>query len=195
MHPPPAAKHAPQTAHTPPQLPDSLPASTPHTIPTTLAPQICFARYCLPGLEPQTRKLFEVCRINGLPIFTFCNKMDRPSLAPLELCDQIEKEFKLQTYAVNWPIGSGDRFKGVYHRPLKQVHLFQKVASGSKEAQLLVLSADDPGLAAAIGDQELYEQMVEARSSELQGSHSLALCMSAHALSTCRKANSETGDK
>lgn len=69
------------------------------------------------GLEPQTRKLFEVCRLNGLPIFTFCNKMDRPSLEPLELLDQIEKEFELPTYAVNWPIGSGDTFRGVYHRP------------------------------------------------------------------------------
>ena len=49
------------------------------------------------GLEPQTRKLFEVCRRNGLPTFTFCNKMDRPALDPLDLLDQIEKEFNLAT--------------------------------------------------------------------------------------------------
>ena len=83
------------------------------------------------GLEPQTRKLFEVCRLNGLPIFTFCNKMDRPALEPLELLDQIEREFDLPTYAVNWPIGSGDTFKGVYHRPMREVHLFDKDASAT----------------------------------------------------------------
>ena len=61
-----------------------------------------------------------MCRLNGLPIFTFCNKLDRPSLEPLELLDQIEREFDLPTYAVNWPIGSGDAFKGVYHRPTRE---------------------------------------------------------------------------
>lgn len=63
------------------------------------------------GLEPQTRKLFEVCRLRNLPLFTFCNKMDRPALAPYEIMDQIEAEFGLQTYPVLWPIGDGDRFK------------------------------------------------------------------------------------
>ncbi|HAA29123.1 MAG TPA: peptide chain release factor 3, partial [Cyanobacteria bacterium UBA8553] len=52
------------------------------------------------GLEPQTRKLFEVCRMRRLPIFTFVNKMDRPGREPLELLDEIEKELGLQTYAV-----------------------------------------------------------------------------------------------
>jgi peptide chain release factor 3 len=61
------------------------------------------------GLEPQTRKLFEVCRMRKLPVFTFMNKLDRPAKEPLELLDEIEKEFGLETYPVNWPIGSGDR--------------------------------------------------------------------------------------
>ncbi|MFM6154919.1 MAG: GTP-binding protein, partial [Sphaerospermopsis kisseleviana] len=64
------------------------------------------------GLEPQTRKLFEVCKLRGIPIFTFVNKLDRPGREPIELLDEIEQELKLQTYAVNWPIGMGDRFKG-----------------------------------------------------------------------------------
>lgn len=72
------------------------------------------------GIEPQTRKLFSVARMRNLPIFTFCNKLDRPSLAPLDIIDQLEKEFGLQSYPVNWPIGSGDRFVGVYHRPTKE---------------------------------------------------------------------------
>jgi peptide chain release factor 3 len=109
------------------------------------------------GLEPQTRKLFEVCRMNGLPVFTFINKMDRPALAPLELLDQIEKEFGLATYPVNWPIGSGDRFRGVYHRPTRQLCLFTKVASGSREATVVVMAADDPK-AKELMDADLYQQ-------------------------------------
>jgi bacterial peptide chain release factor 3 (bRF-3) len=62
------------------------------------------------GLEPQTRKLFEVCKLRNLPIFTFFNKLDRPSREPLDLLDEIERELGLQTYPVNWPIGTGDRF-------------------------------------------------------------------------------------
>ena len=61
------------------------------------------------GLEPQTRKLFEVCRMRQLPLFTFCNKMDRPALTPYEIMDQIESEFNLESYPVLWPIGDGDR--------------------------------------------------------------------------------------
>ncbi|MGL4884497.1 MAG: GTP-binding protein, partial [Waterburya sp.] len=60
------------------------------------------------GLEPQTRKLFEVCQLRSLPIFTFVNKLDRPGREAFELIDEIEQELGLQTYAVNWPIGMGD---------------------------------------------------------------------------------------
>jgi peptide chain release factor 3 len=95
------------------------------------------------GLEPQTRKLFEVCQMRGLPIFTFINKMDRPGRHPLELLDEIEQELGLKTYPVNWPIGSGDRFKGVYDRRQKQIHLFERQAHGSQEALDQVLNLDD----------------------------------------------------
>ena len=57
------------------------------------------------GIEDRTRKLFEVCRMRMLPIFTFCNKMDRPSLSPFEIIDQLESEFKLECVPMNWPIG------------------------------------------------------------------------------------------
>ena len=120
------------------------------------------------GLEPQTRKLFEVCRLNGLPIFTFCNKMDRPALEPLELLDQIESEFNLPTYAVNWPIGSGDTFKGVYHRPRREVHLFNAEAKDGKAKKgedkstkgLEVISVDDAKLESVIGA-ELHARLME----------------------------------
>lgn len=61
--------------------------------------------YC--SIEPQTRKLFAVARLRGLPVFTFVNKMDRPALNGFEIIEQLEKEFNLQSYPVTWPIGSG----------------------------------------------------------------------------------------
>ena len=69
----------------------------------------------------QTRKLFEVAHLRRLPLFTFVNKMDRPALSPFEIIDQIENEFGLVCSPVLWPIGSGDRFKGVLDRTNNQV--------------------------------------------------------------------------
>ncbi|EKV01907.1 peptide chain release factor 3 [Leptolyngbya sp. PCC 7375] len=113
------------------------------------------------GLEPQTRKLFEVCKMRGLPIFTFFNKLDRPGQEPLALLDEIEKELELFTYAVNWPIGMGDRFKGVFDRRKKQVHLFERSAHGSKAAMETVLEWGDPRIEELIGDDDVYGQFLE----------------------------------
>ncbi|NEZ59674.1 peptide chain release factor 3 [Adonisia turfae] len=113
------------------------------------------------GLEPQTRKLFEVCKMRGLPIFTFFNKLDRPGQEPLALLDEIEKELELFTYAVNWPIGMGDRFKGVFDRRKKQVHLFERSAHGSKAATETVLEWGDPRIEELIGDDDVYGQFLE----------------------------------
>ncbi len=110
------------------------------------------------GLEPQTRKLFEVCKMRELPIFTFVNKLDRPGREPLELLDEIEQELGLQTYAVNWPIGTGDRFKGVFDRHQRKVHLFERTAHGKKEATDTVMDLDDPRLKEIL-DRELFEQL------------------------------------
>ncbi len=112
------------------------------------------------GLEPQTRKLFEVCKMRSLPIFTFINKMDRPGRDPLELLDEIEQELGLKPYAVNWPIGMGDRFKGVYDRRRQQIHLFQRSAHGSREAAETVIQLGDPRIEELL-DQELYYQLKE----------------------------------
>ncbi|HEY9619000.1 MAG TPA: peptide chain release factor 3 [Crinalium sp.] len=112
------------------------------------------------GLEPQTRKLFEVCRMRALPIFTFFNKMDRPARDPLELMDEIERELGLQTYAVNWPIGMGDRFKGVYDRRKKQIHLFERSAHGSREAIDTVVDLGDPRIEDLL-EKDLYYQLKE----------------------------------
>ncbi len=109
------------------------------------------------GLEPQTRKLFEVCKMRQLPIFTFINKLDRPGREPLDLLDEIEKELGLQTYAVNWPIGSGDRFQGVFDRHQQKIHLFERTAHGKKEAAETLFELDDPRLSQLI-EPELYRQ-------------------------------------
>ena len=78
------------------------------------------------GVEAQTRKLFKVCAMRGVPIFTFINKMDREARDPYELLEDIENELGIGTYAVNWPIGSGKRFKGVYDRMDDQVDVYKR---------------------------------------------------------------------
>ena len=101
------------------------------------------------GLEPQTRKLFEVCRMRRIPIFTFINKMDRPGREPLELLDEIEQELGLACWPVNWPIGSGDRFRGVIDRRSQQVVLFERAERG-KQSNERRLDATDPELATLV---------------------------------------------
>lgn len=112
------------------------------------------------GLEPQTRKLFEVCRLRGLPIFTFVNKLDRPGREPLDLLDEIEQELGLQTYAVNWPIGMGDRFKGVFDRRTQQIHLFERSSHGAFEAKDTVMDLGDPRIEDLL-EADLYYQLKE----------------------------------
>jgi peptide chain release factor 3 len=112
------------------------------------------------GLEPQTRKLFEVCQMRSLPIFTFVNKLDRPGREALELLDEIEQELGLQTYPLNWPIGMGDRFKGVFDRRQQQIHLFERRAHGSQAAGETVIALGDPKIEEYL-EQDLYYQLKE----------------------------------
>lgn len=114
------------------------------------------------GLEPQTRKLFAVCRLRKLPLFTFVNKMDRPALGPYEIMDQIETEFGLESHPILWPIGDGDRFKGVLDRVSGSVHLFRKaIKRGGKAETFAVSMEDQEELRSAIDDDELYEKLLE----------------------------------
>ncbi len=112
------------------------------------------------GIEPQTLKLFEVCKLRQLPIFTFINKMDRPSQEPLALLDEIEGTLKLTPYAMNWPIGSGDLFKGVYDRCTGEIHVFERQAHGQKAAKLKVAHLGDPVLMDWLSS-DLYYQLKE----------------------------------
>jgi peptide chain release factor 3 len=111
------------------------------------------------GLEPQTRKLFEVCRLRRVPIFTFINKMDRPGREPLELIDEIESELGLTCWPVNWPIGSGDRFRGVIDRRSQQLILFQRAERG-RQSEEQVLSVAEARASGAV-EAELLDQALE----------------------------------
>ena len=114
------------------------------------------------GLEPQTRKLFQVCRLRQLPLFTFVNKLDRPALTPYEIMDQIEAEFGLETHPVLWPIGDGDRFKGVLDRQENVVHLYQRAEKRGGKAEVVQIPLEDAErLQAALKDDELYEKLCE----------------------------------
>src|SRR5271154_3696866 len=82
------------------------------------------------GVETQTRKLFEVCRLRGIPVMTFINKMDLPGRDPLDLMQEVEEVLGIHSYAVNWPVGSGREFAGVVDRRTKDLLLFSKVSVG-----------------------------------------------------------------
>ena len=112
------------------------------------------------GLEPQTRKLFEVCRMRQIPIFTFINKMDRPGQEPLELLDEIESELGLSTFAVNWPIGSGELFRGVVERANKEVVLFSRAERGKQSGEIR-LKINDPELKNLVEDELLTKALEE----------------------------------
>lgn len=102
------------------------------------------------GIEERTRKLFEICRMRGIPIFTFMNKLDRPAQDPLALLDELERVLGLAACPVTWPLGSGGDFKGVYDRLTRQVHLFERTAHNAYRAPFSVSGPDDPELAAKL---------------------------------------------
>ena len=112
------------------------------------------------GIEPQTRKLFEVCRQRGVPIFTFMNKCDRPMKDPLELLDELERVLGIGAFPVNWPVGRGFGFKGIYDRQTRQVSLFEKTQGGQYRAPEKVGGVDDP-LIRELLDDETYDQFAE----------------------------------
>ncbi|MDE7836012.1 GTP-binding protein, partial [Escherichia coli] len=82
------------------------------------------------GIEAQTRKLFKVCAMRHIPIFTIINKLDREARDPFELLDELEKEFGIGTYPVNWPIGCGVDFKGVFDRDKREILTFKEFHRG-----------------------------------------------------------------
>ena len=111
------------------------------------------------GVEPQTRKLFKVCAMRHIPIFTFINKMDREARDPFELLDELENELGIETYACNWPMGSGREFQGVYDRRSSQLIFFSGV-SGKNRADKMEIDLYDPQVADLIGERR-HQQLID----------------------------------
>ena len=114
------------------------------------------------GVEPQTRKLFKVCVMRDIPIFTFVNKMDREARNPFDLMEEIEQELGIGTYPVNWPIGCGKEFKGVYHRARREIISFEEsgMASNSQKVKATQLPLGDPRLDEVLGE-ELHRTLAD----------------------------------
>jgi len=109
------------------------------------------------GVESQTRKLFEVCRRRGVPIFTFMNKFDRPTRNPIALVDEVEAVLGIQASPVVWPLGNGPTFRGVFDRRSRRVHLFERVPGGGYRTPVSVTSLEDPALRERLDDSTLAE--------------------------------------
>ena len=112
------------------------------------------------GVEDQTRKLFHVCSLREIPIFTFINKMDREAQDPFKLLDDIETELGIKTYPMNWPIGSGKEFKGVYERDNKRIIAFDGGEHGQKEVNVVEGNIEDEKFRDILGD-ALHDKLIE----------------------------------
>ena len=112
------------------------------------------------GVEPQTRKLFKVCAMRHIPIFTFINKMDRETKDPFDLLDEVERELGIETYAMNWPIGSGKDFQGVYDREKSQLLFFSGI-SGKNRADKQAIDLYDPVVAQLLDSEQKHQQLID----------------------------------
>ena len=112
------------------------------------------------GVEDQTRKLFHVCSLREMPIFTFINKMDREAQDPFGLLEDIEAELGIKTYPMNWPIGSGKDFKGVYDRQNQRIIAFNGGNHGSTEVEAIEGSVDDEKFREILGE-ALHDKLME----------------------------------
>jgi peptide chain release factor 3 len=112
------------------------------------------------GVETQTRKLFAVCRRRGIPIFTFVNKMDHDGMGPLAIMEDIEEALGIRSVPMNWPIGQGVDFTGVYDRSTKLIHLYERTARGATKAGLSTISIDDPEAKDIVGE-KLFNTLIE----------------------------------
>ena len=112
------------------------------------------------GVEAQTKKLFKVCVMRHIPIFTFVNKMDREARDTFELLDEIENVLGIRTCPMNWPIGSGKNFKGVYHRDTETITRFFAANNGQNEVEKVEAKLGDANLDEIIG-RENHQNLVD----------------------------------
>jgi peptide chain release factor 3 len=121
------------------------------------------------GVEAQTEKLFQVCRLREMPIFTFVNKMDREGREPLELMEEIEKLLGIHCVPINWPLGLGSRFRGVYDRMKKKVHLFERGDDKGERAEAKTIDWDDAVLGELLGADLLAQVKEELELLDMAG--------------------------
>lgn len=113
------------------------------------------------GVEKQTRKLFEVCRLRQIPVLTFINKMDMPVRDPLDLMNEVEDVLKIESAAVNWPIGSGRDFAGVFDRAAGDCLFFTKTAAGGAQKALISrIPLNSPEVKERLGS-ESFDQLTQ----------------------------------
>jgi peptide chain release factor 3 len=112
------------------------------------------------GVEPQTRKLFAICRERRIPLFTFVNKMDRPTRDPLDLLDELESVLGIGAYPINWPLGGGETFRGVYDRETRELHVFERTEHGAKRAPVSVAGVHDERIRALV-DEGTYREFLD----------------------------------
>ena len=113
------------------------------------------------GVEPQTRKLFKVCTLRHIPIFTFINKMDRDALDTFSLLEDIENNLGIATCPRNWPIGSGKDFRGIYDRTEKKIVVYEGTEKGTKEGEEIHIALDDAEQTAKYIGEDALAQLTE----------------------------------
>jgi peptide chain release factor 3 len=117
---------------------------------------------CARGVEARTIKLMEVCRLRATPIMTFINKLDREGRGPIELLDEVESVLGIECAPVTWPIGMGQRLKGVVHLLTGAVHLYQAGRNFTRQDSMTLEGLGDPGLQGHISTEmlaELHEEL------------------------------------
>ncbi len=112
------------------------------------------------GVEERTKKLYDVCRLRNIPIFTYINKLDREGKAPLDLIDEVESTLKMNCYPLTWPIGIGQRFKGIYNRLTKEVILYDQRRDGDEVTVIPVTDYRDPKWKHLVPE-DVYTQTME----------------------------------
>jgi len=105
------------------------------------------------GVEPQTEKLMEICRMRNTPIVTFINKLDREGLEPLDILAEIEEKLQIECTPMSWPIGMGKAFKGVYNLYKKELNLFTAGAETNDFESIQINDLSDPRLDELLGSQ------------------------------------------
>ncbi|MCT4563298.1 MAG: peptide chain release factor 3 [Maledivibacter sp.] len=124
---------------------------------------------CSKGVEDQTRKLFHVCKMRGIPIFTFINKLDRAGRDPFDLLEDIEKVLGIRSYPMNWPIRSDNSFKGVYNRQKKQIELFDDGNHGQSIAKAIRGNVSDEKFSDLLGEDIHQELLSEIELLDIAG--------------------------